>query len=268
MSVSPLSRVLCAECFAALSALDDASLARAVATPVTLPAAFIGTHTVCHSCQSVRRVGDAHEAYCALHATGLVLSVVGWASGTSEALRDDLRRVRSRTNVLVSRLLAIAARDALRMSRGGIYNAVDTVVAHIPMSGATGADVFASVAANVAVQLGLPFIEGLLARDKRRSTRGSVAEARARIASNEYRVVPEPGTRVVGRRIVLLDDTVTTGHTMAGVAHMLRESGALEVLPVVLDRVVSARLLQRVTQRAADRCPHVPAALRSGGRPF
>jgi phosphoribosylpyrophosphate synthetase len=102
--------------------------------------------------------------------------------------------------------------------------------------------------------LALPVISAVT-RDKRLSTRGSVASARQRIAECEYGASDAAG-EVAGRTVLLVDDMVTTGHTFAGIAKLLFSAGAAIVQPVALDRAVSARTLQRADNRAPDACQH------------
>jgi predicted amidophosphoribosyltransferase len=132
----------------------------------------------------------------------------------------------------------------------------ETLVASVP-TGRSTADPLEALALRVADRLGLSTVTGLFARRKRESTRASVAQARARIARDEYTVVRGVAARVDGKNVLLLDDTVTTGHTLAALSILLRQWGTRRVLPVALDRTASPRLLQRIDSRAPDHCPHV-----------
>jgi phosphoribosylpyrophosphate synthetase len=71
----------------------------------------------------------------------------------------------------------------------------------------------------------------------------------------EYRANDAAG-EVAGRTVLLVDDMVTTGHTLAGIAKLLSAAGAASVQPVVLDRAVSPRTLQRADNRGPDACHH------------
>jgi predicted amidophosphoribosyltransferase len=85
-----------------------------------------------------------------------------------------------------------------------------------------------------------------------------VAQQRARIAQNEYYLIDNAAVLVGGKDVILIDDRVTTGHTLAGVARLLRKVGACAVTPLVLDRTISARVLQRAGRQPVV-CPHVEA---------
>ena len=67
-----------------------------------------------------------------------------------------------------------------------------------------------------------------------RSGMGSEEKRRANI-SGAYRV-PDPEL-IEGKRVLLIDDIVTTGSTLSECARVLREAGAQEVLCVTLARV-------------------------------
>jgi len=51
--------------------------------------------------------------------------------------------------------------------------------------------------------------------------------------------VPDPG-KVKGRRVLLLDDVLTTGATLEACARALKRAGAEQVYVLVLARVVKA----------------------------
>jgi predicted amidophosphoribosyltransferase len=104
-------------------------------------------------------------------------------------------------------------------------------------------------------RLGIPVVEAVQRR-KGRSTRGSVAQGRERIVREEYSIIAPLLSQVVGRDVLLIDDVITTGHTISGVARLLLGAGAAAVLPIALDRTASQRLLQRLAPVAPNHCPH------------
>jgi ComF family protein len=68
----------------------------------------------------------------------------------------------------------------------------------------------------------------------------SGAERRANLAGAFALRVP--AAQIAGRRIVLVDDVVTTGSTLAAAAQPLRDAGAREIIGVALARATFAPL--------------------------
>jgi predicted amidophosphoribosyltransferase len=110
------------------------------------------------------------------------------------------------------------------------------------------------LARSIGEEIDVPVVAAL-SRQKRRSARKSVLEVRGRIVDEEYRVTSDAAA-VTNRHVILFDDMVTTGQTLAGAARLLANAGAEMIRPVVLDRTVSERVLQRVPGRAPENCRH------------
>jgi ComF family protein len=91
----------------------------------------------------------------------------------------------------------------------------------------------------VAGQAGLPLEPDLLVR--RKSTKSQVGLTRTERAANvtgAFKVPPEAKPRVEGRRIVIVDDVVTTGATVNAAANSLIRAGAASVDILAFARVV------------------------------
>jgi predicted amidophosphoribosyltransferase len=253
---------LCPPCLNALLAMPATAVGADIVTPPAVPRALSDSHALCTACLGLHAVNDTHERDCPLLGAGLRLIALGWTSGLSEAIRLDLRTRNPRSLDLVVRVLTDVIREALPLEVSNLAAAphpetptarlTPAVLVPVPTSGPV--DGTARLTERLGQALGLPVISAVT-RHKRLSTRGSVASARRRIAQCEYRASDAVG-EVAGRIVLLVDDMVTTGHTLTGIAKLLTAAGAVAVKPVVLDRVVSVRTLQRADNRAPDTCQH------------
>ena len=96
----------------------------------------------------------------------------------------------------------------------------------------------AALARAIARRTGKPFEPALLARVKAtRSQVGLSREQRAQNVQGAFRA--PPGARVKGRRIVLVDDVLTSGATANAAARALLRAGAVQVDLIVFARVVT-----------------------------
>ena len=219
----------------------------ALATPPSLPSNLRQTHAICAACLNVHRADADHTSACLFRQASITLTASGWNSGITEALRTDLRATSPRATLLWVRVFRILLSPHL--TNTGV------AIVPVPMSNSLGSMDLAFVARQVAEELSVAVLE-VLQRRKRSSTRASVAQRREAIVREEYSIIESQAGKLIGQRVMLLDDVVTTGHTVTGLARMLKAAGARQVLPVVLDRTVSPRLLQRLSVRAPDHCPH------------
>jgi len=97
----------------------------------------------------------------------------------------------------------------------------------------------AELARAVAKRSGVPCTPDLLIRT--RSTRAQVglsASARRRNVSGAFALTPGKGEKVEGKRLLLIDDVLTTGATVEACAKRLGAEGALSVDVLTLARVV------------------------------
>jgi predicted amidophosphoribosyltransferase len=94
------------------------------------------------------------------------------------------------------------------------------------------------LAAAVSAESGVPIAAGALKRMK--ATAQQVGLSRSERAANvqgAFRVPPEGKTSVVGRRLILVDDVLTSGATVEGCARALLRAGAANVDVLVFARV-------------------------------
>jgi len=110
----------------------------------------------------------------------------------------------------------------------GPFDAVAYVPVSLPRNYSRGYDQAALLAQSAAACCGLPLLPALRKiRHNRRQSGLRDPAARAENVRGAYRV-RHPG-RVAGRRILLLDDVVTTGSTLAACRKALYEAGAASV---------------------------------------
>jgi ComF family protein len=98
----------------------------------------------------------------------------------------------------------------------------------------------AILARALARQTGLAFVPDLLQRQRAtRSQQGLSGQARLEnVTAGAFRVHPWHRGRVDGRRVVLIDDVLTTGASVGACARVLRRAGASQVDVLTLARVV------------------------------
>lgn len=221
-------------------------IAKSLLYAIHLPTGYENSHRICVSCSSPRQLNDSHDRRCVFLRGCLSLVVAGWASAESEWIRTEIRQSGSVWRGVVANIFADLVHH---------IPARDPVLVPIPMSGKKG-DPLWEITTQVADRLCLLPMR-VLERRKCRSTRASVAEVRRQIVDEEYRLLEEAKARIIDRDVVLLDDTVTTGFTMAGVAEKLSRSGARNIFPVCMDRSISPRFRQRLS-RLNVICGHRP----------
>lgn len=97
----------------------------------------------------------------------------------------------------------------------------------------------ALLALAVARQAQVPAIPDLLVRRRRTPSQGRLSAAgRARNVAGAFAVSPRHRAAVSGRRVLLVDDVLTTGATAEACARALRRGGAAAVDVLTLARVV------------------------------
>jgi ComF family protein len=98
----------------------------------------------------------------------------------------------------------------------------------------------AVLARALAREAGLALVPDLLQRRRAtRSQQGLSGQARLEnVTAGAFRVHPWHRRRVEGRRVVLIDDVLTTGATVGACTRVLRRAGASQVDVLTLARVV------------------------------
>lgn len=86
---------------------------------------------------------------------------------------------------------------------------------------------------------GAPMVVDALKRTRRTPTQGGLsARARRRNVAGAFALRPNRAGHIQGKRVLLIDDVLTTGATLGACTHALRWAGARQVDVLVLARVV------------------------------
>jgi len=250
----PIAGALCSNCQREAQIFPHESIAKILVTVPHVPSDCSTTHAICPSCLELHQPKDRHAERCELGLAGIALECAGWGSPLSEFLRKDLRRRRPRWMKVVATLLSALVEPFAGI--GGL------ILVPIPVSGRVrGQDGLVDAVSLAGERNVIPVVRAVV-RKKHRSTRHSGAQVRRRIVEEEYGLDAQTIESIRGSHVILVDDTVTTGTTMAGIAKLLRNAGARAIAPISLDRTVSARLQQRLSGETRRRCAHIAA--RSG----
>ncbi|MEZ5985142.1 MAG: ComF family protein [Hyphomonas sp.] len=95
------------------------------------------------------------------------------------------------------------------------------------------------LAGALARRTGVPVAVDALKRTRRTPTQGGLsARARRRNVAGAFAVRPRRAGSVQGKRVLLIDDVLTTGATLSACTRALKKAGALHVDVLVLARVV------------------------------
>ncbi|NQW09781.1 MAG: ComF family protein [Alphaproteobacteria bacterium] len=97
----------------------------------------------------------------------------------------------------------------------------------------------ALLAHGVARATGLPVADRCLLRVRRTPSQGRLtASQRARNVQGAFAVAPDRRAEIAGRRVLLIDDVLTSGATATACARTLRRAGAVAVDVLTLARVI------------------------------
>ncbi|KCZ92438.1 ComF family protein [Hyphomonas johnsonii] len=95
------------------------------------------------------------------------------------------------------------------------------------------------LAAAISRRSGTPFLVDALKRTRRTPTQGGLsARARRRNVAGAFTINKRAAPRISGRRVLLVDDVLTTGATLSACTRALTQAGAIHVDVLVLARVV------------------------------
>lgn len=220
---------------------------RSILEPIYCPRQIATTHDVCYFCLNVYQRSYSHSQSCIFAKRGLKLHAGGWATSASNKVLQSIRRSAfpyrmPLTNLIHTLLIEVEAENA--------------VIVPMPMSCAGGGNRWLQIVRDASHRLNQVEVSTVIRRDKLQSTRRNLAQARVHIATQEYRIDGEVKDSLRGKRIILIDDNVTTGITLTHCADMLGELGPTSIQLLVVDRTVSARVLQRCPTSTDLRCSY------------
>ncbi len=127
------------------------------------------------------------------------------------------------------------ADELARLVRARGWDGEDAVLTFVPRSPRRkrqqGVDQAEELCRLIAAETGLPFVPVLLRSDQgtEEQQKHLTAAARKKRAAQLYRVDPRREADVGGKRVVLIDDLVTTGSTAVGCGELLLAAGAKSV---------------------------------------
>jgi ComF family protein len=207
---------LCSECWAAVTVVPQNRCVRC--------GQAMGPHSECtEGCVACRTVSFGFRAVVLLgiYDGRLREAVLRMKRSTGESLAENMGRV-----------FGECRRDRISELRSDL---VVPVPLHWRRAWHRGYNQAAAIAEQLAWVAGVPYSRGCLKRTRHtpQQLQPSSAARRANVRG-AFRV--RKGVRLTGKRILLVDDVMTTGSTASEASRTLREAGASEVVVAVLAR--------------------------------
>jgi ComF family protein len=192
----------------------------------------------CVSCRTPFQNGFPldSEGRCALCRSGLRGFDEAWCYGSYEgALRDLIHLYKYGRVQTLARPLADLALAAL--PRDERFDALVPVPLHWRRRWARGFNQSELLARLISRRTGIPMLPALVRTRSTAAQAGLSNTGRRRNVAHAFRCRRLPGRRLQGRRILLLDDVMTTGSTAAACAAALKRRGAARVALLAVARV-------------------------------
>jgi len=213
-------RALCPRCWGRLTFLVP-PWCRICGLPFELDAGTVGSGAICGGCAARRPSFERLRSALAYDeaSRGMILALKhGDRTDTAPALARLLERL-VRMEALEADLIVPVPLHRWRLWRRRFNQS-------------------ALVAGALGRTLGLPVATDALIRWRATpSQKGLGAAARRRNVGGAFAVSPRHGERLQGARVLLVDDVVTTGATLAACANALRRAGARSTTALALARV-------------------------------
>ena len=215
--------------------------------PVRCPAILESSHDVCPFCLDLFAKKYRHNQFCLFTKHKVQLHVAGWATPASTQVLRSLRQAKCPYTIPLSNLITELFTE---------LNLRNVKVVPIPLGNTAARKQWREIIANAVCSLEGNEVVPAINREKQHSTRKSVAQIRYKIAREEYQLSKDYADSLKDRRVVLIDDNVTTGNTIVRCAEMLLECNPSEVFLLTLDRTIGPRALQRCDIPSELHCPY------------
>ncbi len=194
------------------------------------------TPPFCRSCGRPCAAGPCAACRAARPAFDTAWACAAYAGPWRDLLRRyKFGRRRSLAGLFGRALIRFARERAAEGDRAGW-----DVVTAVPLDPVTergrGFNQCAPLVARLARELGIPAFDGL--RRQRGSSAQSLLGRRARFENVKGRFRVRSGRAVRGRRVLLVDDVITTGVTVSECARALKDAGASSVTVLACARVL------------------------------
>ena len=194
---------------------------------------------VCNTCGRPMELDLGPEAQCA----ACIARPPRWDRARAALIYDAASRR------IVLDLKRSGRRDGLRTMTGWMQRAGANLIAeadmiipvplHYTRLVSRGFNQSAWLGQGIAREAGLPCRVDLLKRKRRTPTQGNLsAKARHRNVAGAFSISPRAVTLIDGKRLLLVDDVLTTGATLSACTRALKRAGARQVDVLVLARVV------------------------------
>lgn len=158
-----------------------------------------------------------------------------WCAAFSGPVRDALHALKYRGERRLVAPLAVALADRWRTA-GTPVDRIAAVPVHRSRRRQRGFDQAEELAEALGAALGIPVVRALERTGRTAALHGQDRSGRARTVEGVFRVRPRASGAIRGRRILLVDDIVTTGATLSGCACVLLDAGARSVAAIAVAR--------------------------------
>lgn len=239
-------RDFCDTCLQPTGLEGCGSTFRSILEPISCPAELVETHIICPFCLDLRPRSQYHDEHCIFAQRGLQLQAGGWSTPFSNNILRSIRQSTFRYRNPLINLIRILLLE---------LNIEDATIVPVPVESAGRTDRWIEMLQASCMNIPRISVIPLFVRKKLQSTRKNVTQIRERIVQQEYEVDIGLIGSVRDRRIILLDDNVTTGKTMTHCTSLLQQLGPRDIIPLTIERHVSVRTLQRCTSLGVETCP-------------